>query len=217
MTTRFEPPATAPTPVAREQAHDLKNLVAMIGGLVTLAGRDDRPTDAMLRALKERVSALGMAKAAYIGSQGEGAPTYGRILHAALGGDAGAATLRLDIDERPIPPDHVTPIAILAHELAARAGDAASERVLTLRAGAGRPLRVALGRGRRPRLCHARAGWPFRHADIQCRGTAWRHARAIRALRALAATHRLYRLTRLSPPSGGDRRGRSSGSRNPSR
>lgn len=110
--------------LSQELSHRIKNIFAVIGGLVSLSSRHHPGADAFAQELYERIMALGRAHG-FIGSPGSRSD---RASHGGLSGllselllpyrDNGSERIRISGDEIEIDDRSATPLALVFHELA---------------------------------------------------------------------------------------------------
>lgn len=114
--------------LSRELAHRIKNIFAVIGGLIGLSVRQAPEAKAFADALRERISALGRAHEFVRPHSEESRPTIGRTT---LGGmldelfkpylATGRANIMISGEDIVIDDKGATPLALLFHELATNA------------------------------------------------------------------------------------------------
>ncbi|RAI58617.1 hypothetical protein DOO78_13075 [Roseicella frigidaeris] len=115
----------------RELDHRVKNLFAVMGGLVAFSAREAASPQAMCEALLGRIEALAQAhdlvRPAIAGAAGDiRSTTLAALVHALLApfraaGEQAAGRLRLEGPEIPLGPAAAPPIALALHELATNA------------------------------------------------------------------------------------------------
>ncbi len=119
------------TLLLREMSHRVKNLFAVVGGLVTLSARSARTPDDMAAAVRDRLAALTRAheltRPGLLG--GKDSVGQATTLHALIraifapytSGQSGGGGLALSGADLPIGSNAVTNLALLLHELATNA------------------------------------------------------------------------------------------------
>ena len=119
--------------LARELNHRVKNLFAVILSIVSLSGRGATDVKDLVRKIRERIHALSLAHAVSQGQLDQKLVGLGDVLAATLepyiagdgdtaaNGDANAARVTLDGPTVELPVRSVTPIGLVAHELATNA------------------------------------------------------------------------------------------------
>ena len=109
--------------LARELNHRVKNLFAVIASIVSMSGRGETDVKVAVRKIRERIHALSLAHAVSQGQLEARVVPLEEVLRATLDPYRGAGEGRVAFDGPPLhlPVKAVTPVGMIAHELATNA------------------------------------------------------------------------------------------------
>ncbi|WP_294645432.1 CheR family methyltransferase [uncultured Aureimonas sp.] len=102
----------------REMNHRVKNLFAIIGGMITAGSRTHSDVRAFSRGMRERIAALGRAHSLAAPSGEQYAIDLGELLHTTLAAYRGQAEIEIDGPSATIDGRYLSPLALLLHEWA---------------------------------------------------------------------------------------------------
>ena len=106
--------------LARELSHRIKNIFAVIGGLISLKGRDYPDAKPLVDDMTETLHSLSRAHRYVTQEQSNGSETLHGLLSKLLTpyGDQSGSRLELSGDDVPVNAQSATPLALVFHELA---------------------------------------------------------------------------------------------------
>ena len=109
--------------LARELNHRVKNLFAVITSIVSMSGRGETDVKVAVRKIRDRIHALSLAHAVSQGQLDAKVVALEEVLRATLEPYMGADASRVTLDGPPLrlPVKSVTPVGLIAHELATNA------------------------------------------------------------------------------------------------
>ncbi len=107
--------------LAREQAHRIRNTLAIAASLVSLSASEGATVAEVSRTARARIMALAAAQRLGLAEEGEG--ELGLLLKTILGPYTLAGDRMIEIDGQPVPlpEDKVAPLSLIFHELATNA------------------------------------------------------------------------------------------------
>ena len=109
--------------LARELNHRVKNLFAVITSIVSMSGRGETDVKAAVRKIRDRIHALSLAHAVSQGQLDAKVVALEEVLRSTLDPYRGQGEARVTFDGPPLhlPVKSVTPVGMIAHELATNA------------------------------------------------------------------------------------------------
>ncbi|WP_260483258.1 chemotaxis protein CheB [Sphingomicrobium flavum] len=102
----------------REMNHRVKNLFAIIGGMVSLAAREETDPERMAHTLRDRIAALGRAHSLSTSKDSDEGSDLGALVKAALSPYDDHPSVSLEGDAVAIVPSCVSSLALIFHEWA---------------------------------------------------------------------------------------------------
>ncbi|WP_244631224.1 chemotaxis protein CheB [Aureimonas sp. ME7] len=102
----------------REMNHRVKNLFAIIGGMITAGARTHVDVRAFSRSMRERIAALGQAHSLAAPSGQQYAIDLGELLNTTLAAYRGHSAIEFDGPSATVDGRYLSPLALLLHEWA---------------------------------------------------------------------------------------------------
>ena len=105
----------------REMNHRVKNLFAVVAGMISASARDAPGIDELVDRLRDRIGALGRSHALATQGADGSPPSLEALVRMVLAPSIDGHDLRLDGPEVAIPDGQLTPLALILHEWATNA------------------------------------------------------------------------------------------------